>query len=448
MSDSFSHCVALSVVLVSDRDSGVQGKKVSRVSLVDLAGSERANKTGAQGSRLKEGSNINKSLTTLGLVISKLADSSSAKSKDTFIPYRDSTLTWLLKDNLGGNSRTVMLATISPAGDNYEETLSTLRYADRAKRITNYAVVNEDNNAKIIRELRAEVEMLRKMLSEKKDVNSDELLEKLSENEKIMKNMSLTWEEKVARSGQNMEGRRQALEKMGVHLESRGIKMDNSQFFLINLSQDPSMNELLVYYLKEDVTRVGGGQEQDIRLFGLGIKSEQCKIEREEGHLLLSPLPGAKTCINGAEKTDTTRLKHGDRILWGSNNFFRVNCPSTEGERSAGLESFDWANAQEEVLMSSNNKVFDSMMTKLSQKYHEEKLEAQRRDGEAEDPDKDQRRHKEFKSSLERLKSGLLKASEMVRQANFLASELQRPVKYSGITHTKDVSNIFIVFDE
>ena len=68
--------------------------------------------------------------------------------------------------------------------------------------------------------------------------------------------------------------------------------------------------------------------------------------------------------------------------------------------------------------------------------------------GETEDPDKDQRRHKEFKSSLERLKSGLLKASEMVRQANFLASELQRPVKYSGITHTMDVSRIFIVFDE
>ena len=206
-----------------DRDSGVEGVKVSRVSLVDLAGSERANKTGAQGERLKEGSNINKSLTTLGLVISKLADSSSGKSRDTFIPYRDSTLTWLLKDNLGGNSRTVMVATVSPAEDNYEETLSTLRYADRAKRITNYAVVNEDQNAKVIRELRAEVEMLRKMLSSKQDGNSEELLEKLSQNEKIMSTMSMTWEEKVAKSGQNMEDRRQALEKMGVHLESRGI---------------------------------------------------------------------------------------------------------------------------------------------------------------------------------------------------------------------------------
>ena len=84
--------------------------------------------------------------------------------RDTFIPYRDSTLTWLLKENLGGNSRTVMVATVSPAEDNLEETLSTLRYADRAKRITNHAKVNEDQNAKIIRELRAEVESLRAQL--------------------------------------------------------------------------------------------------------------------------------------------------------------------------------------------------------------------------------------------------------------------------------------------
>lgn len=164
---SRSHAV-FSVVLtqiLTDDATNVSGEKVSRMSLVDLAGSERAVKTGAVGDRLKEGSNINKSLTTLGLVISKLADQSSGKNRnDKFVPYRDSVLTWLLKDNLGGNSRTVMVATISPSADNFEETLSTLRYADRAKRIVNHAVVNEDPNAKIIRELRKEVEALRSML--------------------------------------------------------------------------------------------------------------------------------------------------------------------------------------------------------------------------------------------------------------------------------------------
>ena len=142
--------------------------------------------------------------------------------------------------------------------------------------------------------------------------------------------------------------------------------------------------------------------------------------------------------MNGAEKSDRTRLRHGDRILWGSNNFFRVNCPATEDERTAGLQSFDWANAQEEVLMSSNNKVFDSMMTKLSEKYQEENFSAQI--GVAGERLQDQRRHAEFKASLERLKSGLLRASEMVRQANFLASELQRPVKYSGILQRHEPS--------
>ncbi|VDN25393.1 unnamed protein product [Gongylonema pulchrum] len=115
---------------LTDLENSFTGEKMSKISLVDLAGSERAQKTGAVGKRLEEGGSINKSLTTLGMVISALAERScsSAGSKAKFIPYRDSVLTWLLKDSLGGNSRTVMVATISPAADNYEETLSTLRY--------------------------------------------------------------------------------------------------------------------------------------------------------------------------------------------------------------------------------------------------------------------------------------------------------------------------------
>lgn len=165
---SRSHAV-FNIILTQtlyDPQSSTSGEKVSKLSLVDLAGSERVSKTGAAGERLKEGSNINKSLTTLGLVISALADQVGAKGKNKFVPYRDSVLTWLLKDNLGGNSKTAMIATISPAGDNYEETLSTLRYADRAKRIVNHAVVNEDPNAKIIRELREEVDKLREQLNQ------------------------------------------------------------------------------------------------------------------------------------------------------------------------------------------------------------------------------------------------------------------------------------------
>ncbi|KAK9469051.1 P-loop containing nucleoside triphosphate hydrolase protein [Lipomyces arxii] len=114
----------------------------SRIRFVDLAGSERANSTGATGTRLREGANINKSLTTLGRVIGVLAESALASKKKDIVPYRDSTLTWLLKESLGGNSKTAMIACVSPC--DYDETLSTLRYASQAKHIRTRAVVNQD----------------------------------------------------------------------------------------------------------------------------------------------------------------------------------------------------------------------------------------------------------------------------------------------------------------
>ncbi|XP_035379958.1 kinesin-like protein KIF1A isoform X2 [Electrophorus electricus] len=154
-----------------DSETDNVSEKVSKISLVDLAGSERADSTGAKGTRLKEGANINKSLTTLGKVISALAevDSGSNKNKkkkkvESFIPYRDSVLTWLLRENLGGNSRTAMVAALSPADINYDETLSTLRYADRAKQIRCNAVINEDPNNRLVRELKEEVSRLKDLL--------------------------------------------------------------------------------------------------------------------------------------------------------------------------------------------------------------------------------------------------------------------------------------------
>lgn len=129
-------------------------ERLARMRLVDLAGSERAGRTEATGQRLREGGNINQSLTTLGRVIAALADpkrqrasrvtgmQNQSKRRAEVVPYRDSVLTWLLKDSLGGNSKTAMVACISPT--DYEETLSTLRYADQAKRIRTKAHVNQD----------------------------------------------------------------------------------------------------------------------------------------------------------------------------------------------------------------------------------------------------------------------------------------------------------------
>uniref|UniRef100_A0A673BA36 Kinesin motor domain-containing protein n=1 Tax=Sphaeramia orbicularis TaxID=375764 RepID=A0A673BA36_9TELE len=254
---SRSHAV-FNIILthtLKDLHTGTSGEKVSKLSLVDLAGSERATKTGAAGERLKEGSNINKSLSTLGLVISALADQGAGKNRNKFVPYRDSVLTWLLKDSLGGNSRTAMVATISPSADNYDETLSTLRYADRAKNIVNHAVVNEDPNARIIRELREEVEKLKEQLTEAESLKAPELKERLEESEKLIQEMTVTWEDKLRKTEAVAQERQRQLERLGISLQSSGIRVVDHRCFLVNLNADPALNELLVYYLKAMMTR-------------------------------------------------------------------------------------------------------------------------------------------------------------------------------------------------
>jgi len=136
----------------------------SDMNLVDLAGSERAESTGATGDRLKEGAAINKSLSSLGNVISALAEQANNPKKKVFVPYRDSKLTQILQSALGGNSKTIMVAALSPADINFEETLSTLRYADRAKQIKVVVEVQENPTDKLIRQLKEENEKLKKMM--------------------------------------------------------------------------------------------------------------------------------------------------------------------------------------------------------------------------------------------------------------------------------------------
>uniref|UniRef100_A0A803WGG2 Kinesin-like protein n=1 Tax=Ficedula albicollis TaxID=59894 RepID=A0A803WGG2_FICAL len=172
-------------------ENNLPSEIASKINLVDLAGSERADPSYCKD-RITEGANINKSLVTLGIVISTLAQNSqmfsscqsissipsegesggvdgppsggSGGRRPAYIPYRDSILTWLLKDSLGGNSKTIMIATISPASSSYNETMSTLRYAANAKNIINKPRVNEDANVKLIRELREEIDRLKAML--------------------------------------------------------------------------------------------------------------------------------------------------------------------------------------------------------------------------------------------------------------------------------------------
>ncbi|XP_042188164.1 kinesin-like protein KIF13A isoform X3 [Callorhinchus milii] len=489
---SRSHAV-FNIILTQtlyDVQSSTSGEKVSKLSLVDLAGSERVSKTGAAGERLKEGSNINKSLTTLGLVISALADKVGGKSKNKFVPYRDSVLTWLLKDNLGGNSKTAMIATISPSGDNYEETLSTLRYADRAKRIVNHAVVNEDPNAKIIRELREEVEKLKEQLNQAESLKAPELKEKLDESEKLIKDLTVTWEEKLRKTEEIAQERQKQLESMGISLESSGIKVGDDKCFLVNLNADPALNELLVYYLKAH-TRVGADKSQDIQLCGIGIQPEHCVIDiAPDGDVILTPKENARTCLNGALLRVPNSLWHGDRILWGNNHFFRINLPTRkrrdklkeyeseatrEGATEQDMETaseassepdYSYEFAQMEVMMKalSSNDPVQNVVQILEKQYLEEKhnaLEEQRLMYERElellrqqlSPDKlhrhsierlsftsqtaqqkvklwSEERDQLFRHSLAKLREQIVRANTLVREANFLAEEMTKQTDY------------------
>ncbi|GAB1296063.1 Kinesin-like protein [Apodemus speciosus] len=173
MNEHSSRSHAIFTITIECSEKGVDGNmhvRVGKLHLVDLAGSERQAKTGATGQRLKEATKINLSLSTLGNVISALVD-----GKSTHVPYRNSKLTRLLQDSLGGNSKTMMCANIGPADYNYDETISTLRYANRAKNIKNKARINEDPKDALLRQFQKEIEELKKKLEEGEEVSGSDI---------------------------------------------------------------------------------------------------------------------------------------------------------------------------------------------------------------------------------------------------------------------------------
>ncbi|XP_026872108.2 kinesin-like protein KIF1B isoform X9 [Electrophorus electricus] len=426
-----------------DSETDLSTEKVSKISLVDLAGSERADSTGAKGTRLKEGANINKSLTTLGKVISALAEvdnctsKSKKKKKTDFIPYRDSVLTWLLRENLGGNSRTAMVAALSPADINYDETLSTLRYADRAKQIKCNAVINEDPNAKLVRELKDEVSRLKELLRAQglgdildtpmgcltaspsssslcsqaglQSVSSiqerimstpggEEAIERLKESEKIIAELNETWEEKLRKTEAIRMEREALLAEMGVAIRedggTLGVFSPKKTPHLVNLNEDPLMSECLLYYIKDGLTRVGqaeAGRRQDIVLSGAHIREEHCIFcsERNENRdviVTLVPCEGSETYVNGKRVTAAVQLRSGNRIIMGKNHVFRFNHPEqarAEREKTPSAETpvepVDWTFAQRELLEKQGidmKQEMEKRLTEMEILYKKEKEEA------------------------------------------------------------------------
>ncbi|XP_060790168.1 stAR-related lipid transfer protein 9 isoform X2 [Neoarius graeffei] len=342
-------------------ENNLPSEIVSKINLVDLAGSERADPNYCRD-RITEGANINKSLVTLGIVISALAQNSqmcsssqsinsmlsegetstvgsqssslsSSSRRHCFIPYRDSVLTWLLKDSLGGNSKTIMLATISPSCSSYNETLSTLRYAAHAKNIVNKPRVNEDASVRLIRELREEIDRLKSMLlsfsmqrnpspslSDERDNSlSDIVLQNELKVEQLTKDWSESWRDKRA-----------LLEQYSVDInqDRAGVQIQSLRPHLISLEPDVLSTGVTIYHLREGITRIGPQDPNKEEPHIVMPEGSVCEIENQNGVVTLKPLPHTACMINDREVTEPCRLAQGAVITLGRHHKFRFNHPA------------------------------------------------------------------------------------------------------------------------
>ncbi|XP_068431755.1 kinesin-like protein KIF28P [Clinocottus analis] len=310
--------------------------KQSNINLVDLAGSERQRSSGLEADRLKEGTAINLSLTTLGNVISSLADVAVGK-KVVHIPYRDSALTKLLQSALGGNSRTVMIATLSPADICYEESLSTLRYAERAKRIQNRAVVNESPTERLVKELKAENTRLLQRLSrlgqEGRRANDEtkELRQLLTHNELQIRAIQTLWEQHLQEALKDWEQ-----QYANITQERRMMQMHP---YILNINEDAQLSGVVKLFIQEGDWDIGlcDSSQRSISIKGLGIQERHAVFRNEQRRATLTPLTGSKVIVNGNAVFQTTELQHLDRLILGSNcTYLFIGFPS---ERSGD----DWS---------------------------------------------------------------------------------------------------------
>eukprot|EP00049_Salpingoeca_infusionum_P002074 m.53616 g.53616 ORF g.53616 m.53616 type:complete len:1064 (+) comp11374_c1_seq1:292-3483(+) len=444
---SRSHMVvSINVKQVFLNQKGQSTTKYSDIHLVDLAGSERVVTagTGAMKDRLSEGAAINQSLSALGNVISALAEQSSGK-KETSVPYRNSVLTKLLKNALGGNSKTMMLAAISPASSNYEETLSTLRYADRAKQIQTTAIVNESPTDKLIRELREENARLMDALAS--GGLSMEMQEHMEANEqeltRQMHDMETTWSQRLQQAKQEWEAEVQA-SGGAIAGSAFGAALER-EAHLSNVNQDPLLSHVLKHPIRPGVTifgrseqpltrtpsRDGSRQEEGedtivqpepgsmfIELPGPAILEQHAMFERRNDEVTLTSFPNANVVVNGQALTGPRVLDHLDRVVLGAGHAFLYFAPQhCRRVASSKVDVYDYDFIQMEIASAHGLSELFRVPTDLD-------------------------------AYTSQLRQQLLMLSPMVSHANAISAELSKRVKFdiivksgaahSVLDHTKD----------
>ncbi|XP_057381549.1 kinesin-like protein KIF14 isoform X2 [Daphnia carinata] len=380
---SRSH-VIFTITLAQSFEEQVAGKmemvrKQSRVNFIDLAGSERMASLSV-GVRRQESLAINLSLFTLGKVITALAEKK-------FAPYRESVLTWLLKESLGGNSKTVMLATVSPNVAHIEATLSTLRYSCLASKIVNAPTICEtpkacsnkpslaetvgatshvENSPARIKELESTVRHLSDLLAEVENKKDSE------------------WKEKMAQAELKRIEAEQALSNHGL-----SSYIDPQQPYLININRDPLLSETMFFPLNPGKNMVGpmvcSNDPPSIQLNGLTIEENHCCIEYDDD---LRIFANAETYVNGQlVGTEKVVLCHGDRIIIGGTHHFHLHNPKDSQfheKRANGVPDFETSyqelrDVQEKVLQvaveEAQQKARQQMISEISDLRREANLE-------------------------------------------------------------------------
>ena len=444
----------------------IEGKKVQRfsvINLVDLAGSEKVAKSGASGDRLKEGCSINKSLTVLGKVITTLADKALGKRKRDVVPYRESALTRILQNALGGNSKTLMICAISPSSNNYDETLSTLRYADQAKKIKCHAIINESEADKKIRQLQNENIELKKMIQklQKVDVkNFSEFNElDMGNNEKlddyVHKDIVKEHEEKENEMHQKIKDLEETLiannmmmkefeksfeEKLKEEKEKikKIEKKDLSVVHLTNLNEDPILSGQIYYNLKNIDTfyigRKNGEPEPNMVLMGMGVQKNHAIIERENDNYYLSPCVKEAynfLFLNGEPLKEKAKLENWDRIVIGITTLFIFKNPKydTFPRGKLNLEEFDWEHCQTEL--NRNISPFSMLFNPEEEKKKQERYDQIERECERmkeEHDNKIKNIEKEHNSKINKMEQqfSMIQPSMEIDKEEFIQQEIEK----------------------
>mmetsp|Transcript_3038 Transcript_3038/g.4455 ORF Transcript_3038/g.4455 Transcript_3038/m.4455 type:complete len:963 (+) Transcript_3038:76-2964(+) len=383
-------------------------ERKSILNIIDLAGSERTYKSNTDGQTLKEGSMINLSLSELGNVINKLAErdakpkrsssrsssrSTSASStastssrhksrgrttprrgtriplspkkvKKDYINYRNSKLTWLLKDSLSGSSKTIMIATVAPFKKHFSESLSTLRYANRAKDIKTHAKINENTNTKLVAALRSEIENLKKELSTRK--NNDGLQDQLLHAQSMMSTFQMSESELRNRSKALAQERQRVLEIAGLATKNFHEKLKTT-IHLVNLNENVFLEENIVYFIEGSMVSLGSDAHVNIKIPGIQAKHIVFDVNLKESICFMLPL--FDIILNGKRipAREKVQLHTMDRIAIPPNHLFRFVNPFEEAKEPR----FDFEKAREEM--------FEAMLEDGKMAI-EKQLEAERHD--------------------------------------------------------------------